>query len=98
MCIRDSNNSFDNSVLRNTLLHYGIQPPTFQTLDTVKSSRQLIPGLNNYRLNTVCDALQIDLHHHHNALDDAQACANILLYEAQHFGGEQLRPFINFYN
>lgn len=92
------NNSFDNSVLKNTLLHYGIQPPTFQTLDTVKSSRQLIPGLDNYRLNTVCDALQIDLHHHHNALDDAQACANILLYEAQHFGGEQLRPFINFYN
>lgn len=89
------NNRFDNSVLRNTLEHYNIEVPAYQTLDTVASSRQLIPGLTNYKLNTVCDALNIDLHHHHNALDDAQACANILLYQSKHFTPQQIQPFIN---
>jgi DNA polymerase-3 subunit epsilon len=88
------NNRFDNSVLKSTLEHYGIQPPAYQTLDTLTTSRRLIPGLSNYKLNTVCDALSIDLHHHHNALDDAQACANILLYQGHHFSPQQLRPFI----
>ena len=88
------NNRFDNGVLKNTLEHYGIEPPAYQTLATVVSSRRLLPGLGNYKLNTVCDALNIDLHHHHNALDDAQACANILLYQGQHFGSQRLRPFI----
>lgn len=88
------NNRFDNGVLKSTLEHYGIEPPAYQTLDTVVSSRRLLPGLGNYKLNTVCDALNINLHHHHNALDDAQACANILLYQGQHFGSQRLRPFI----
>ena len=88
------NNRFDNSVLKNTLEHYQLEVPAYQTLDTVTSSRRLIPGLANYKLNTVCDALNIDLHHHHNALDDAQACANILLYQSQHFTPQQIQPFI----
>ena len=88
------NNRFDNGVLKSTLEHYGIEPPAYQTLDTDVSSRRLLPGLSNYKLYTVCGALNIDLHHHHNALDDAQACANILLYQGQHFGSQRLRPFI----
>jgi DNA polymerase-3 subunit epsilon len=89
------NNQFDNGVLKSTLEHYDIEPPAYLTLDTVRSSRHLLPGLTNYKLNTVCDALNIDLHRHHNALDDAQACANILLYQDQHFGDQQIKPFIN---
>lgn len=91
------NNSFDNSVLKRTLEHYEIEPPVYQILDTVKTSRKLIPGLSNYKLNTICDALQIDLHHHHNALDDAQACANILLYQDAQFGSQQIKPFIKMF-
>lgn len=88
------NNSFDNNVLKNTLLHYEITPPTYLTLDTVKTSRAMFPSLPNHKLNTVADALQIDLHHHHNALDDAQACANILLYQENKFGPASLKPYI----
>lgn len=88
------NNRFDNSVLAKTLEHYGIQPPAYLTLDTVRTSRHFFPQLPNHKLNTVADALQIDLHHHHNALDDAQACAGILIYQDQHFGPQQLKPFI----
>lgn len=88
------NATFDNNVLKATLEHYGIQPPAYQSLDTLRTSRRLLPQLANHKLNTVADALQIDLHHHHNALDDAQACADILIYQAQHFGKQKLLPFI----
>ena len=88
------NASFDNNVLKATLKHYGIQPPAYQSLDTLRTSRHLLPQLANHKLNTVADALKIDLHHHHNALDDAQACADILIYQAQHFGAQQIKPFI----
>lgn len=88
------NNSFDNSVLTATLTHYGLTTPAYLTLDTVKTSRHFLPDLANHKLDTVCDALNINLHHHHNALDDAQACANILLTETQQYGPQQIRPFI----
>ncbi|MGO2977889.1 MAG: 3'-5' exonuclease, partial [Leuconostoc mesenteroides] len=32
--------------------------------------------------------------HHHNALDDAVAAANILIYESNHFGAEVLKPYV----
>ncbi|MCI1926295.1 MAG: 3'-5' exonuclease [[Lactobacillus] timonensis] len=88
------NNSFDNSVLAATLTHYGLVTPAYLTLDTVKTSRYFLPNLVNHKLDTVCDALNINLHHHHNALDDAQACANILITETQQYGAQQIRPFI----
>lgn len=52
-------------------------------MDTVKTSQRFYPELPNHKLDTVCQALDIDLQHHHNALDDSLACANILLTEAQ---------------
>lgn len=88
------NNSFDNSVLAATLKHYNIVAPAYLTLDTVKTSRHFMPNLANHKLDTVCSALNIDLHHHHNALDDAQACANILIAENRQYGPQSLRPFI----
>lgn len=88
------NASFDNSVLKNTLTHYELPVPNFLSLDTLKTSRQFWPQLPNHKLNMICDALNIQLHHHHNALDDAQACANILLTQNRQFGPEMIKPFI----
>ena len=88
------NASFDNSVLKNTLTHYELPVPNFLSLDTLKTSRQFWPQLPNHKLNTICDALNIQLYHHHNALDDAQACANILLTQNRQFGPEMIKPFI----
>lgn len=88
------NASFDNSVLKRTLEHYHIAPPAYLTLDTLRTSQKLLPDLPNHKLNTVADALQIDLHHHHNALDDAQACADILISQSERFGTQIIRPFI----
>lgn len=88
------NASFDNNVLKSTLEHYGLTVPTYLSLDTLRTSRKLLPQLDNHKLNTVAAALHVDLHHHHNALDDAQACANILIQQAQQYGRQKLEPFI----
>lgn len=89
------NAAFDNSVLKNSLEHFTLPRAKYLTLDTVKTSRQFFPTLPNHKLNTVSEALGIELEHHHNALDDSLACANILLYEANQFGIEPLKPFIH---
>lgn len=88
------NAQFDNGVLKQTLNHFGLTAPCYLTLDTVKTSRQFLPLLANHKLNTVCDALGISLEHHHNALDDSLACANILLSETNTFGQAAIEPFI----
>ena len=48
-------------------------------LDTVTLSRFLLPSLNRYKLDTVAKALQVSLEHHHRAVDDAAATAEIFL-------------------
>ncbi|PWF99457.1 3'-5' exonuclease [Levilactobacillus bambusae] len=88
------NASFDNSVLRACLEHYELPTPQYLTLDTVKTSKKFYPEFPNHKLNTVCEQLNIDLHHHHNALDDSLACANILLTQADQFGADRLKPFV----
>ncbi|MFD1418044.1 3'-5' exonuclease [Companilactobacillus keshanensis] len=85
------NASFDNSVLKNTLTNYGIFPPKYLTIDTVKTSRKFYPDMPNHKLDTVSRNLRIDLEHHHNALDDSIACAKILLKTEQEFGTEQIK-------
>lgn len=88
------NAPFDCSVLQHTLTHYGITPPHFLVIDTVKTSRQLMPNLTNHKLNTVSAALHVTLEHHHNALDDCVACAQILLAQVNQYGTQQIVPFI----
>ncbi|GLB47117.1 exonuclease [Philodulcilactobacillus myokoensis] len=98
MLVIAHNNSFDNSVLRKTLERYQINEPKYLTLDTVKTSRHLFPNLINYKLDTVCRDLNIPLHHHHNALDDSLACANILIEQKRQFGEEAIKPFVRIFN
>ncbi|CAM2788091.1 3'-5' exonuclease [Fructilactobacillus fructivorans] len=88
------NNNFDNSVLKKSLERYGLRQPHYQTLDTVKTSKKFYPGFVNHKLNTVSQNLGIELQHHHNALDDSLACANILIYEYQQFGKNAIKPFV----
>ena len=61
--------------------------------DTVKTSKQFYDFQDN-KLDTLCQNLDIDLAHHHNALDDSQACAKILLSQLQNFGSDTLKSFI----
>lgn len=72
------NASFDRSVLKSCLEHYGIEftVPRFEC--TVMSSRKRWPELENHRLDTISDFLGIKLNHH-EALSDAIACARIFV-------------------
>ncbi|MBW1605935.1 3'-5' exonuclease [Lactobacillus sp. Sy-1] len=88
------NARFDNSVLKKSLERYHLVQPQYLTLDTLAVSRALFPEFTNHKLNTICQNLNIELNHHHNALDDSLACANILRYEQRQFGDDQLKPFV----
>lgn len=88
------NAPFDNGVLRETLTHYDIDLPHYLSLDTVRTSQKLYPELPNHKLNTVAAALGIDLKHHHNALNDTVAAAEILVRQATDFGVEPVKQLV----
>ncbi|MEN8908334.1 MAG: RQC domain-containing protein [Clostridiales bacterium] len=72
------NASFDMSALRNVLDLYNIEYPKFSYICTMFLSRKLWPNLKNHKLNTVSTYLNHNFKHH-DALDDAIACANIIV-------------------
>ena len=49
-------------------------------LCTVKLARRILPGLRNYRLDTVADHFSIPIHHRHRAGSDALATAEVFLH------------------
>lgn len=73
------NAAFDISVLSRTLSYYNIPFPECDSLCTYKISRSIFPELGCYRLDFVSEVLDVELTNHHNAEDDAIACAEILL-------------------
>ncbi len=48
-------------------------------VDTVALARALLPQLSKFKLDHVAKALSIPPFHHHRAVDDADACADIFL-------------------
>jgi DNA polymerase-3 subunit epsilon len=71
------NASFDKRVLINTCASYGLvapKNPFVCTMDLARNRWNIYPT----RLPDVCRWLSISLNHH-NALSDAEACANIVL-------------------
>ncbi|HAJ69977.1 MAG: 3'-5' exonuclease [Staphylococcus equorum] len=87
------NMPFDKRILTGTLDYYGVQAPRFKTLCTVQSSRSLLRGLPNHKLNTVAKYYGIPLNHHH-ALDDSRASATILINQEREYGTSALHRFI----
>lgn len=87
------NMPFDKRILSGTLNYYGIRTPQFKTLCTVQSSRKLLRMLPNHKLNTVADYYGIHFNHHH-AMDDARACATILINQEKEYGALSLQSFI----
>ena len=50
-----------------------------EMIDTVSMGRTKLPGLSNYKLHTLANALKIPLLNHHRAVDDAICCAEIFI-------------------
>lgn len=74
------NARFDERCLRAVFDVYQMDYPGYQFLDTLAASRQHFgQSLPNHRLQTVAAACGYNLHAHHHALADAEACAAIAL-------------------
>ncbi|GGH28983.1 3'-5' exonuclease [Paenibacillus segetis] len=72
------NASFDMSVLRYCLDQCDVAYPSFQYFCTYLLSKKMLPDMSSYKLNVIAAYYDIALNHH-EALDDARACAKILL-------------------
>lgn len=75
------NAPFDMSVLAKCLNAYQIewQPYAYYAC-TCQMGRKCFPDAQNHKLNTLCTLLHIPLEQHHCALDDAKACAGLLIH------------------
>ena len=94
MLVAAHNARFDTNVMKQSLARYSIGEPHYLVIDTLATSRALEADLPNHKLDTVSDALNINLWHHHNALSDSEACAEILIKQNQEFGDDALKNFI----
>jgi len=82
------NAQFDLPVMKKSLARYELDPPEMRCICTLQKSRRHIGkyAFGNHRLDTLCAGLGIPLECHHNALDDALACANLYEYLKAHYG------------
>lgn len=65
------NTAFDIDCLKKTLTYYNLEIPDFKTDCTFKRTGS--------RLDSLCEAYNIELTNHHNAVSDAIACAKIYI-------------------
>lgn len=74
------NANFDMSVLKSSLLHYSLEIPEFDYACSIPISTR---GLNGFKvggsLKARAEHFGVTLDHHHNALSDAKACAEVVL-------------------
>ena len=72
------NASFEKSCINACHEEFGTNNE-YEYIDTLKMARKYLPNISNHKLDTVSEAIGHDLKNHHNALDDAIACANIFI-------------------
>ena len=85
------NANFDMSVLAMCCKDSWITPANFKYLDTINLCREIVPGSKS--LSSCVDFFGIRLENHHNALDDAIACAEVALACIKHAGENSLTDF-----
>ncbi len=76
---------YDLSVISKTLMKYNITLPTLKVICTQKLSQKYL-NTNHYKLDLVCDYLNINLEQHHNALCDTTASFEILKHINEKYG------------
>ena len=70
---------FDANVLQRDLKRYGQPVPEIRTFCTLACARVYKPNMMNHRLPTLCAEYNIELKHHHAAMDDVRACAQAMI-------------------
>ncbi len=82
------NARFDVGVLRKSLSQSD-KIPNFRYADTLQMVKNVVPG--RHGLDACCAYFGISLEHHHNALDDAVACAEVAICCAKLAGCASVR-------
>lgn len=85
---------FDTRVLRSLLKTYQLKTPDVSYACTVEISRKVWPDLCNHKLDTVAGFLGFQFHHH-QALDDARACAVIVGAAAKKVGASSMQDLLD---
>ncbi len=83
------NVGFDAAVLQGTCQLYDIAVPQFDLQCTRLIAKRAWPGQTGYGLAAIAERLQIQFQHH-NALEDARACAQIAIAAAEKSKAENL--------
>ena len=73
------NKAFDEGCLRAVHAEYDIPYPDYKFYCTLQASRKCL-ALPNHQLHTVAAHCGFNLHNHHHALADAEACAAITIH------------------
>ena len=84
------NADFDTGFIRHNCAVLGL-PYDYTYLDTMTIARSFLPDLKNYKLDTVTEAMGCTLQHHHRAVDDAAATADIFVRFLERFAAEEIR-------
>jgi DNA polymerase-3 subunit epsilon len=87
------NAAFDMGVLGATLDRYGLREEPFRFGCTARLARRVWDGLPNHRLDTVAGALGFSFRHH-NALDDARACAFLVRKALERSGTDDIEAMM----
>ena len=72
------NAAFDKSVYFKSAAAWGLKPENSNFYCTYATAKKFL-SLTSYKLPFVADALGVNLIHHHNALEDAESCAEVAL-------------------
>lgn len=72
------NSSFDMGFIRHTAERFAVKICN-PIIDTLQISRMMFPDLDNHKLNTVAEHLQIKLEKHHRSMSDSAAAAEIYI-------------------
>lgn len=76
------NANFDMSVLKESLLNYSLEIPNFNFFDSMSFCSKVYEGTSK-KLISMCEYFGVQLNDHHNGLEDAKACAAIVIESVQ---------------
>ncbi|MFO7263223.1 MAG: PolC-type DNA polymerase III [Bacillaceae bacterium G1] len=88
------NARFDMGFINAACQQFGWPTLSQPVIDTLELARLLYPRMKNHRLNTLCEAFQIPLSHHHRASYDAEATGHLLWRMIQDLAQKDIRSLM----
>lgn len=89
------NAQFDMSVLKSLQIEYNLDIPDFKYLCSIPISTEICSGLGSNSLKKRAEHLGIDMGKHHNALDDANTCAHLVIETIKRKEKESFNSFLS---